>query len=108
MAAAGLRAPLRSLRLMTAPRPGPNWPHNRPPEARAWCGVGCGGWPVGVVGRVFTPLSDFGEVSLCGVSEAGAGRQHRRGPPADCLLVIHVQDLQAKFRPSYDQAREEA
>lgn len=26
----------------------------------------------------------------------------------DCLLVIHVQDLQAKFRPYYDQAREEA
>lgn len=25
----------------------------------------------------------------------------------DCLLVIHVQDLQAKFRPYYDQAREE-
>jgi hypothetical protein len=26
----------------------------------------------------------------------------------DCLLVIHVQDLQAKFRPYYDQAGEEA
>jgi hypothetical protein len=25
----------------------------------------------------------------------------------DCLLVIHVQDLQAKFRPYYDQAKEE-
>lgn len=25
----------------------------------------------------------------------------------DCLLVIHVQDLQAKFRPYYEQAREE-
>jgi hypothetical protein len=25
----------------------------------------------------------------------------------DCLLVIHVQDLQAKFRPYYHQAREE-
>ena len=25
----------------------------------------------------------------------------------DCLLVIHVQDLQAKFRPYYDQAREQ-
>jgi len=25
----------------------------------------------------------------------------------DCLLVIHVQDLQTKFRPYYDQAREE-
>jgi hypothetical protein len=26
---------------------------------------------------------------------------------ADCLLVIHVQDLRAKFRPYYDQTREE-
>jgi hypothetical protein len=26
----------------------------------------------------------------------------------DCLLVIHVQDLQAKFCPYYDQVREEA
>jgi hypothetical protein len=25
----------------------------------------------------------------------------------DCLLVIHVQDLQAKFRPYYDQVREQ-
>lgn len=25
----------------------------------------------------------------------------------DCLLVIHEQDLQAKFRPYYDQAREQ-
>lgn len=25
----------------------------------------------------------------------------------DCLLVVHVQDLQAKFRHYYDQAREE-
>jgi hypothetical protein len=25
----------------------------------------------------------------------------------DCLLVIHVQDLQAKFRPYYEKAREE-
>lgn len=25
----------------------------------------------------------------------------------DCLLVIHVQDLRAKVRPYYDQAREE-
>jgi hypothetical protein len=25
----------------------------------------------------------------------------------DCLLVIHVQGLQAKFRPYYDHAREE-
>lgn len=25
----------------------------------------------------------------------------------DCLLVIHPQDLQAKFRPYYDQAMEE-
>lgn len=25
----------------------------------------------------------------------------------DCLLVIHVQDLQAKFRPYYNQAWKE-